>query len=341
MVAASPEQDAIIQLSLAGKTPPQQAAQQFLSQQGVQAGNTSTQSINGLPAASGYFQAQTEQGAVQGLVTFLSYNGHTYGILGYTPGGKLSQYDQAFRQTIGSFGPLKNQAALNVQPAKVELMKLQREMTLEQFNQQYPSIDSDRGAGDHQRDRVAEHGDSGGADHQARRGGRGPATRRVGTLAATREGAGSATKERSGASSPPLSRSSRARGCTARRATEAHLVGAPRRLRILSNTPYHISRVSRPVFVFWRLGWNDVTSTRAVGQRRSRDPWPNGGRVARGRRSHQPAARSQVSQPSRPNASTIADAGQQRSSASRYGTAAGQLRGGGLVVAAGHSGPRR
>jgi len=26
-----------------------------------------------------------------------------------------------------------------VQPAKVELMKLQREMTLEQFNQQYPS----------------------------------------------------------------------------------------------------------------------------------------------------------------------------------------------------------
>jgi len=139
VVAASPEQDAIIQLSLAGNTPPQQAAQQFLSQQGVQAGNTSTQSVNGLPAASGYFQAQTEQGEVQGLVTFLSYNGHTYGILGYTPGGKLTQYDQAFRQTIGSFGPLKNEAALNVQPAKVELMKLQREMTLEQFNQQYPS----------------------------------------------------------------------------------------------------------------------------------------------------------------------------------------------------------
>ena len=74
-----------------------------------------------MPAASGYFQAQTEQGEVQGLVTFLSYNGHTYGILGYTPGGKLTQYDQAFRQTIGSFGPLKNEAALNVQPAKVEL----------------------------------------------------------------------------------------------------------------------------------------------------------------------------------------------------------------------------
>ena len=139
VVAVSPQQDAVMQLSLAGKTPPQQAAQQFLSQQGVQPGNTSTASVNGLPAASGYFQAQTEQGNVQGLVTFISYNGNTYGILGYTPAGKLTEYDQAFRQSIGSFSTLRNSAALNVQPAKVELMKLQKEMTLEQFNQQYPS----------------------------------------------------------------------------------------------------------------------------------------------------------------------------------------------------------
>jgi predicted Zn-dependent protease len=139
VVAASPQQDAVMQLSLAGKTPPQQAAQQFLSQQGIQAGNTSTASVNGLPAASGYFQAQTEQGAVQGLVTFISYNGNTYGILGYTPSGKLNQYDQEFRQAIGSFSQLRNQAALNVQPARVQLVKLAREMTLEQFNAQYPS----------------------------------------------------------------------------------------------------------------------------------------------------------------------------------------------------------
>src|SRR5690242_15437533 len=39
VVAGSPQQDAIMQLSLAGQTPPQQAAQQFLSQQGIQAGN--------------------------------------------------------------------------------------------------------------------------------------------------------------------------------------------------------------------------------------------------------------------------------------------------------------
>jgi predicted Zn-dependent protease len=139
VVAVSPQQDAMIQLSTAGKTSPQQAAQQFLSQQGIQPGNTSTSSVNGLPAASGYFTAQTEQGNIEGLVTFVSYNGNTFGLLGYTPQGKLSTYDPVFRQTIGSFGELRNQAALNVKPAKVELVKLPREMTLEEFNRQYPS----------------------------------------------------------------------------------------------------------------------------------------------------------------------------------------------------------
>jgi len=139
VMAGSPQQDAIIQLTLAGKTPPQQAAQQFLSQQGIKAGNTSTASVNGLPAASGTFQAETEQGTIQGLVTFLSYNGNTYSLLGYTPAAKFGAYDNVFRQTINSFSQLRNQAALSVQPARVELVKLTKEMTLEQFNSQYPS----------------------------------------------------------------------------------------------------------------------------------------------------------------------------------------------------------
>ena len=38
-----------------------------------------------------------------------------------------------------SFSELQDQAAITVQPAKVELVKLTREMTLAQFNAQYPS----------------------------------------------------------------------------------------------------------------------------------------------------------------------------------------------------------
>jgi predicted Zn-dependent protease len=135
----SPNKDAIVQLALAGDTPPRQAAQQFLSQQGIQAGEASTANINGLPAASSYFQAQTEQGQIQGIVSFISYGGKTFGLMGYTPAGKLGNYDRVFQNTIRSFGELRDASKLNVQPARVELVKLNRDMTLEQFNSQYPS----------------------------------------------------------------------------------------------------------------------------------------------------------------------------------------------------------
>jgi predicted Zn-dependent protease len=59
--------------------------------------------------------------------------------MGYTPQGNLGNYDGAFRGAINSFDRLRNSAALEVKPAKLELVKLSREMTLTQFNQQYPS----------------------------------------------------------------------------------------------------------------------------------------------------------------------------------------------------------
>jgi predicted Zn-dependent protease len=139
VASMSPQEDAIIQLGLAGQASPRQAAEQFLSQQGVQAGQGSTSSINGLPAASSYFQAQTEQGTIQGIVSFISYGGKTFGLMGYTPAGKLGNYDQVFQGTIRSFSELRDPSKLNVSPARVELVKLNRPMTLEQFNSQYPS----------------------------------------------------------------------------------------------------------------------------------------------------------------------------------------------------------
>jgi predicted Zn-dependent protease len=139
VASLSPNQDAIMQLGLAGQASPQQAAQQFLSQQGVQAGQSSTSNINGLPAASSYFQAQTDQGTIQGIVSFISYGGQTFGLMGYTPAGKLSAYDQVFQSTIRSFSELRDPSKINVQPARVELVKLNTAMTLEQFNRQYLS----------------------------------------------------------------------------------------------------------------------------------------------------------------------------------------------------------
>jgi predicted Zn-dependent protease len=139
VVGVSPNQDAIVQLGLAGNASPTQAVRQFLSQEGVQGGQASTSSINGYPAAVSEFQAQTQQGVIQGLVSFISFGGTTFGIMGYTPAGKLGTYGSEFERTIRSFSELRDPSKLNVQPAKVEVIKVPRDMTLEQFNAQYPS----------------------------------------------------------------------------------------------------------------------------------------------------------------------------------------------------------
>jgi predicted Zn-dependent protease len=59
--------------------------------------------------------------------------------MGYTPAGKLGAYDRVFQNTIRSFSELRDASKINVQPARMELARVPRQMTLEQFNSQYPS----------------------------------------------------------------------------------------------------------------------------------------------------------------------------------------------------------
>jgi predicted Zn-dependent protease len=141
VVAMSPGQDAMIQLGAAGKEPPAEAAKKFLSQKGIQPA-TAPASLGALPPNSSYFQAQTEQGAVAGLVSFVSHGGATFGILGYTEASKLPAQDAAFRKTVASFAELKDPALLAVHAPKVELVKVPRAMTVAEFVQQFPSTAS-------------------------------------------------------------------------------------------------------------------------------------------------------------------------------------------------------
>ena len=139
VVAVSPNQDAIVQLGLAGNVQPTQAARQFLSQQGITPGESSTESVNGNPAATSYFAARTEQGEIRGLVSFISYGGTTYGIMGYTGARSLNQYDNTFKQVIRSFRTLNDPSALSVRPARIELVQVEQPMTVAEFHRRYQS----------------------------------------------------------------------------------------------------------------------------------------------------------------------------------------------------------
>jgi predicted Zn-dependent protease len=134
--ALNPQKNGMAQLTLAGQATPEQAAQRFLQQQGLVAGEASRQSFNGVPSVVAPFQAQTQQGQLTGFVAFLSYGGQTYQLVTYAPSQAFAQNENAFREIIRSFGPLTDPKILTVQPPKLEVVKLDRAMSLAQFAKQ-------------------------------------------------------------------------------------------------------------------------------------------------------------------------------------------------------------
>ena len=134
VVGVSQQQDAAVQLTTA-QGDPVSAARAFLSQQGIRAGQTFQEPINGIPAAGSYFEAQTEQGAIQGIVAYFQHAGQTFQLISYAPAGRFAAYDPVFRRAVASFAPVTDQRILNVQPARVEIVRVDRATTLAQLAQ--------------------------------------------------------------------------------------------------------------------------------------------------------------------------------------------------------------
>ena len=139
VVGVSEAQDAILALTLAAGASPEDAARQFFSQQGVQAGRSGRDTIGGLPAYTAFFEAATEQGTLRGQVAFIAYDGKVYRILGYTPAELFTRYQDAFATTLHSFGRLTDSRYLDVQPRRIALVSPERPMGLPEFARAYPS----------------------------------------------------------------------------------------------------------------------------------------------------------------------------------------------------------
>ncbi len=130
VIAQSPDEDALIQLTLSGTSGHASAAQAFFAGEGIQSRGVNRTTVNRLPATIGAFEAATENGPVSGVAGFVDYNGQTYRLLGYTPTQKFGTYDNAFRTTIASFDRLIDQALLGVQPLRVNVETLPRSTTI-------------------------------------------------------------------------------------------------------------------------------------------------------------------------------------------------------------------
>ena len=139
VAAQSPQQDAVIELSVAQGSNPDQAARAFLSSQGVQAGTLTRANINGLTAAAAPFAATTQNGTLQGQAVFVQYGNSVYQLLGYGPQASWGNNQGVVQRALSSFGPVNDPAVLNVQPQHLTLFTLDRRTTLAELARQRPA----------------------------------------------------------------------------------------------------------------------------------------------------------------------------------------------------------
>ncbi len=138
--AISPRQDAVVVLTLSGRSSPEEAAREFFSQQGVQQGPALSASLGGVPAVARIFGvARQQQPSLQGIAAFAELGGKVYQLLGYTVQNHWNSYDTVLSSAIGSFERVTDRRALDVKPKRVDVVTLPSSMTLEEFARRYPS----------------------------------------------------------------------------------------------------------------------------------------------------------------------------------------------------------
>lgn len=139
VIAMNPTEDAILQLTLVQASSPRAAADAFFSENQLDEDASSSASINGLPAETRYFTVATQQGTIKGLVAYVSYRGNIYQLLGYATLGAFTRARPVVTDAIESFRPETDPAVLSIQPARIELVRLPRAMTVREYNRRYPS----------------------------------------------------------------------------------------------------------------------------------------------------------------------------------------------------------
>ncbi len=129
--AVSPQQDAVVELSLAAETGAGAAATAFLGQQGTTGTVTSRAAVGGLPAVAGSFTAATENGTLAGDVVFVELGGAVYRLLAYSSDQTWPSYRAVADQSLQSFARLTEAAALGAQPLRMQLITLSQATTLD------------------------------------------------------------------------------------------------------------------------------------------------------------------------------------------------------------------
>jgi len=137
--ASAPSDDAVVTVSLAEEATPEDAAETFFAEDGLTQGDVWDKGIHGLPATWSRFDFSDGESELSGTVAFVRHDGKVFQLLALATPDQWKSSRRDLENALASFSRLDDAKALNVKPRHLRLVKLPREMTLQEFDKQYPS----------------------------------------------------------------------------------------------------------------------------------------------------------------------------------------------------------
>ncbi len=143
VAATSPEKDAVMMMTLEDAESLEAAEEKFFTDTKAKRGRRFETGIRGLQSLGTYFEVdlkdQQPSRRILGQVSFIDHDQRIYRLLAYGKDEDYRNHDRTLENAVGSFRRLTDKKILSVQPAKMKLVRLDRAMTLEEFDERYPS----------------------------------------------------------------------------------------------------------------------------------------------------------------------------------------------------------
>ncbi|MCG8458553.1 MAG: M48 family metalloprotease, partial [Holophagales bacterium] len=138
VVAVSPNQDAILHITLAQGRTLDEAARNFYGQQGLRV-RDSWRDTSETPLSATRLFSAGDGPDLYGAAGFVDRNGTLLRLMAIAKPEAWSRWENAMETSLESFGELRDREQLSVEPMRVEIVELRRDMTIEQFADAYPS----------------------------------------------------------------------------------------------------------------------------------------------------------------------------------------------------------
>jgi predicted Zn-dependent protease len=123
VAAGSPEQDAVVRLSLAKEATPAAALDGFLKQEGVLGGAAWRTSVGNAPAASREFSLTSGTDRIDGIVAYVAHRDRVLSLTGFAKAGAWPARRAAVEASIASFRKLTDPKALAVEPERIVVVQ--------------------------------------------------------------------------------------------------------------------------------------------------------------------------------------------------------------------------